>query len=211
MESQRWFKDVKFFDQERGLSKLWSCHTRGILISIPNTSVLKKLDVSQLWVWKRAVCFLPYKIISFRQKKNKVCQKYPNFIRRDPNKLGQTPVDQKEIQKWNYILEGSRHPKFMNPLKLGPLEIINTGYSCYSTVAVINLDTRLRRSQALARQSGKVWSSQKWIQTSLAIFDIVRHSPTFFVSVFVFVFVFVIVFSIFSMIPMSFSDILPGY
>ena len=39
MESQRRFNVVKFFDQERGPSKLWSWHTRGILISIPNTSL----------------------------------------------------------------------------------------------------------------------------------------------------------------------------
>ena len=33
------YKVVKFFDQERGPSNLWSWHTRGILISIPNTSL----------------------------------------------------------------------------------------------------------------------------------------------------------------------------
>ena len=32
------------------------------------TSVLKNLDFSQLWVWKRAVRFLPHRIISFRKK-----------------------------------------------------------------------------------------------------------------------------------------------
>ena len=31
-------------------------------------SVLKKLDFSQLWVWKRAVRLLPHKVISFRRK-----------------------------------------------------------------------------------------------------------------------------------------------
>ena len=35
------------------------------------TSVLKKLDFSQLWVWKRAVRFLPHEIISFCRKKIK--------------------------------------------------------------------------------------------------------------------------------------------
>ena len=71
----------------------------------------------QLWVWKRAVRFLPHKIISFRQK-NKVRQKYQNFIRLAPYKLGQTPLD-KKFQKSNIILEGSRHPNFMNPFEYG--------------------------------------------------------------------------------------------
>ena len=41
--------------------------------------ILKKLDFSQWWVWKIAVCFWPHKITSFRQKKGR--QRYQNFIR----------------------------------------------------------------------------------------------------------------------------------
>ena len=44
----------------------------------------EKLDFSQIWVWKRKLCFLPHKNISFRRKQNKVHQKYQNFIRGDP-------------------------------------------------------------------------------------------------------------------------------
>ena len=39
------------------------------------TSLLKNLDFSQIWVWKRAVRFLPHKVILFCRK-NKVNQKY---------------------------------------------------------------------------------------------------------------------------------------
>ena len=40
-------------------------------------------------------------------EKNKVRQKF------------QTPLDQQKNQKSNIILEGSRHPKFMNPFEYG--------------------------------------------------------------------------------------------
>ena len=64
----------------------------------------EKLDFSQLWVWKRAVRFLPHEIISFQGKKNKLRQKY-RFIRRDRYKLGQTPLDQQNISKvWKVFL-----------------------------------------------------------------------------------------------------------
>ena len=43
-------------------------------------STLKKLDFSYLWVWERALRFLPHEIISF-SKKNKSHQKNQNFIR----------------------------------------------------------------------------------------------------------------------------------
>ena len=61
-----------------------------------------------------AVRFLPHETISFRQK-NKVYQKYQNFIR--PYKLGQTPLDQKNNS--NIILEGSMHPNIMNTFDYG--------------------------------------------------------------------------------------------
>ena len=44
------------------------------------TGALEKTDFSQISVWKRAVCFLPVKLSRFAEK-NKVCQKYHNFIR----------------------------------------------------------------------------------------------------------------------------------
>ena len=41
----------------------------------------------------------------------------PNFL---PYKLEQTPLNQrKKNRKSNLILEGSRHPKFMNPFEYG--------------------------------------------------------------------------------------------
>ena len=39
-----------------------------------HTGALKKLDISQLWVWKRAVCFLPQEMISF-------CRNRIKFVR----------------------------------------------------------------------------------------------------------------------------------
>ena len=64
------------------------CHVFAYNRANTRTSRLKKLDFSQLRVWKRAVRFLPHKVISFRREKNKVHQKYQNFIRGDPYKLG---------------------------------------------------------------------------------------------------------------------------
>ena len=94
----------------------YPCHVFAFNQANTCTSVLKKLFPVSWCVWKRAICFLPHAIISFRQKK-KVHQKYQNFIRGDPYKLGQTPLNQKKFQKSNIILEGSRYPNFMNPFK----------------------------------------------------------------------------------------------
>ena len=69
------------------------------------TSVLKTLDFSQIWVWKRAVSFLLHKVISFCPK-NKVNQKYHNFIRGDPYKLSQMPLDQRKISKAKHYFGG---------------------------------------------------------------------------------------------------------
>ena len=41
------------------------------ICAITRTSALKKLDFSRLWVWKRAIHFLPFKVILFRWKKIK--------------------------------------------------------------------------------------------------------------------------------------------
>ena len=64
------------------------CHVFAYIWANTRSSALEKLDFSQLWVWKRAVHFLPHKVISFRWKKNKVRRKYENFIRGDPYELG---------------------------------------------------------------------------------------------------------------------------
>ena len=48
--------------------------------------MLKKLDFSQLWVWKRAVCFLPHKIISFQQKNIKLVRN--TEIKAGPSQTG---------------------------------------------------------------------------------------------------------------------------
>ena len=45
------------------------CHVFAYICANTHTRALKKLDFSQLWVWKRAVHFLPRKVISFRWKK----------------------------------------------------------------------------------------------------------------------------------------------
>ena len=47
------------------------CHVFAYIWAITRTSVLKKLDFSQLWVWKRTVHFLPRKFISICWKKIK--------------------------------------------------------------------------------------------------------------------------------------------
>ena len=75
------------------------CHVFAYIWANTRTSALQKLDFSQLWVWKRAVHFLPHKVISFRWKKNKVRRKYQNFIRGDPYELGQTPLWRTKVSK----------------------------------------------------------------------------------------------------------------
>ena len=45
------------------------CHVFAYNRANTRTSLLKNLDFSQLWVWKRAVRFLPHKVISSCRKK----------------------------------------------------------------------------------------------------------------------------------------------
>ena len=47
------------------------CHIFVYICANKSTSALKKLDFSQLWVWKRVVHFLPRQVISFCWKKMK--------------------------------------------------------------------------------------------------------------------------------------------
>ena len=75
---------------------------------------LKKIDSSQFCVWKRTVRFLLHKIISFAEKMKFVKNTeislrgtYTNWV-----KLFST---NHKFQKSNIIMEGSRHPNFMNP------------------------------------------------------------------------------------------------
>ena len=56
-------------------------------------SVLKKLEIE---FGKGQYAFYPIKLSRFSEKKNKVRQNYQNFIRRDPYKMGQTPVNQQK-------------------------------------------------------------------------------------------------------------------
>ena len=58
-------------------------------------------------------------ISSHFEEKNKVHQKYQNFIRRTLTNWVKCLSTNKNIQKSNIIFEGSRHPKFMNPFKYG--------------------------------------------------------------------------------------------
>ena len=46
-------------------------HVFAYICANTRTSALKKLDFSRLWVWKRAIHFLPHKVFSFRWKKIK--------------------------------------------------------------------------------------------------------------------------------------------
>ena len=111
------------------------------------TSLLKNLDFSQIWVWKRAVRFLPHKVILFCRK-NKVNQKYnhefgkgqyafypiklscfagkKNWMKNTKISWGETLTNwvkglltKKKIRKSNIILEVSRYPNFTNPFELG--------------------------------------------------------------------------------------------
>ena len=76
-------------------------------------SMLKKLDFSQSWAWKRAERFYPIKSSRFGEK-DKVRQKHQHF------KSGTLTNWVKRLSaiffssKWNILLEGSRHPNFKN-------------------------------------------------------------------------------------------------
>ena len=95
------------------------CHIFAYICANTRTSALKKLDFSQLWVWKRAVHFYPVKLSRFAEK-NKVRWKKQNFIRGDPYKSGETPLWRTKKSKSNIVLEGgSGHPNFMNPYEYG--------------------------------------------------------------------------------------------
>ena len=86
------------------------CHVFACNRANTRTSVLKKLDFSQLWVWKRPYAFYPIKLFHLRGR-NKVCQKYQNFMRRDPYKLGRTPLDHQKISKVKHYFGGFQASK----------------------------------------------------------------------------------------------------
>ena len=56
------------------------------------TSALKNLTFPNYKFGKGKYAFYPIKLSHFAVKKNKVCQKYQNFIRGDPCKLGYTAI-----------------------------------------------------------------------------------------------------------------------
>ena len=58
------------------------------------TSVLKNMTFPNDEFGKGQCAFYPIKLSPFAEKKNKVHQKCQNFIRGDPYKLSQTPLDQ---------------------------------------------------------------------------------------------------------------------
>ena len=68
--SSIWIKEVTLTLLAPGGGTLCPpCYVFAYFCANTHTSSLKKLDFSQLWVWKRAVHFLPRKVISFRWKK----------------------------------------------------------------------------------------------------------------------------------------------
>ena len=72
--------------------------------SFPN-HFSKTLDFSQLWVWKRAVHFLPRKVISF-------CRKRIKFV--GFTKISNASLTYKSFKSQTF-LEGSGHQKCINP------------------------------------------------------------------------------------------------
>ena len=90
------------------------CHIFAYNRANTRLSVLKNLTFPDYEFGEGQYAFYPIKLSSFAEK-NKVHQKCQNFIREDPYKLSQTPLDQKNFQKSNIILEGFRYPNFMNP------------------------------------------------------------------------------------------------
>ena len=77
------------------------------------SSMLKKLDFSQSWAWKRAVRFYPIKSSRFGEK-DKVRQKYQHFKSGTLTNWVKRLSTIFFLQKWNIILEGSRPPNFKN-------------------------------------------------------------------------------------------------
>ena len=81
-----------------------------------------KFDCSQLWVWKRAVRFLPHEIISFRRKKWSSSE-IPKFHKGDSSKLGHTHLGIQNISKvkdyFGWFQDSS--PNFMNLFENGNL------------------------------------------------------------------------------------------
>ena len=75
------------------------CHVFAHICPNTRTSALKKLDFSHFEFGKGQYTFYPVKLSRFL-KKNKVRQKYQNFIRGDPYKSGQTPL-------WHVSILGS--------------------------------------------------------------------------------------------------------
>ena len=95
------------------MSIFWQISSLHITGQICVPSCWKKLDFSQLWIWKRGVRFFLHKVIVFRQKKKSVLE-IPNCIRCISDQ-----VTNQKFQKSNIIFEGFRHPIFMNPFENG--------------------------------------------------------------------------------------------
>ena len=84
--------------------------------AITPMSALKNLTFPNYKSGKGQYVFYPVKLSIFAEK-NEVRQKYQNFIRGAlTNRVKRLSAD-KNFQKSNIILEGSRHPHFMNPLE----------------------------------------------------------------------------------------------
>ena len=67
-----------------------------------------------------AVRFLPYEIISFRQKKWSSSE-IPKFHKVDPSKLGQTRLDTKNISKVKHYFGGFQDSKLHKSFENGKL------------------------------------------------------------------------------------------
>ena len=74
------------------------------------TSVLKNLTLPNYEFGKGQYAFFPMKFSRFGER-NKVCQKYQKFIRRDSHKLGETPLDLQENSKVKHHFWGFKASK----------------------------------------------------------------------------------------------------
>ena len=84
---EEWAIWVKFVLQ---ISQIAPCHVFTYNRANTRTSMLKNLTFPNYEFGKGQCAFYPLKLSRFGEKKNKVRQKYQNFMRRDPYKLGQT-------------------------------------------------------------------------------------------------------------------------
>ena len=86
------------------------CHVFAYNRANTPTSVLKNLTLPNYEFGKGQYAFFPMKFSRFGER-NKVCQKYQKFIRRDSHKLGETPLDLQENSKVKHHFWGFKASK----------------------------------------------------------------------------------------------------